>query len=313
MMYYFSNQCFLQLDDNYNQSSLEAALFTLQKCSELRDQTVALNNLFGLFLEKQNRYDFAIAAFEKALLYVSESDILDKAVIFENYARCLCSMGRFAESIENFRHCLKDRGDAYTWASYGLSLYFNEMYDESLNAFEKALELSTESDNKNLSNNIRYSLSQVLYALGGEDHIEVAKQQLLKCFADNPDFVKAIISLCAIGLVLEDWTLAETAAAELLKLDPRILKEFDEDVDLLLCRMFTLTNNRIVSRGFFAKSIHKYPWKANLWSRLAEYEYMYESFFILGMVQLQHPYHWQIVRSKLRSSIVLNLHIQPQT
>lgn len=83
-------------------------------------------------------------------------------------------------------------------------------------------------------------------------------------------FVDAIICLCSLGLVKEDWTLAQTAAAELLKLEPHTK---DEEVDLVLSKMFLLQGQSDTAKRFLAKSVHRYPWKSELWSRISEFLY----------------------------------------
>jgi tetratricopeptide (TPR) repeat protein len=256
MFNFYAQECFGFGVETFEFNS---AVFCLRKLDELGD-TESLN-LFGLYLEKQKHYQTAVVVFKKALDSMNLR-LEEIAKIRENLARCLCSMKLYNESIEQYQLILP--GDSYTLANYGISLYHNELYSESLEAFEKALENESDSASRN---DIQFLTSQVLYALGSDQHIEVCQSLLFKCFQSNPAFIKPIIALLALGLIQKDYTLAETAANELLKL------ESNDDIDFILSRMFIL-NDRKKSLGFLQKSIHKCPSKAKFWARLADSVYM---------------------------------------
>ena len=74
---------------------------------------------------------------------------------------------------------------------------------------------------------------------------------------------------------MEDWTLAQTAAMELLKIEPHIMKEFDADADFVLGCLFLSSGQIPTMKRFLSKSIHRYPWKASRWSKLAEAIYSF--------------------------------------
>ena len=76
-----------------------------------------------------------------------------------------------------------------------------------------------------------------------------------------------------MGIVQKDWTLAQTAAAELIKLGPHVTDKYDADVDFVLGSIFAASNQIPTVKRFYAKSIHRYPWKAKRWSNLAEFMY----------------------------------------
>lgn len=90
-------------------------------------------------------------------------------------------------------------------------------------------------------------------------------------FASDARFVPALLSLCAMGIVLKDWTLAQTAAEELMKLEPHVVDDLDADVDFVLGSIFAASNQSSTVKRFFAKSIHRYPWKAERWSKMVEF------------------------------------------
>lgn len=50
----------------------------------------------------------------------------------------------------------------------------------------------------------------------------------------NPGYVRALMSLCALGLVKNNIALATSAALEMLKLSPETLVEYDGEVHELV-------------------------------------------------------------------------------
>ncbi|KAL2917247.1 Superkiller protein 3 [Polyrhizophydium stewartii] len=284
ILYSYGLECFK--NPQRTASTLLQASHCLLKCVERRPADPAAFNLYGLVLERQGLHEAAIDAFAAAirLLEQAREDASSRrllAVALENKARVECAGGRFSDSFASFSAVL-DLGqptDAFTLVGQGLAAYFVGDLSASLHAFEKALAMcaGAEGDSaadagrlKRLGNDTTLLLSQVLYALGTPEHIELAKQQLLQCIAADAQYVPAIISLAALGLVLQDWTLAQTAAAELLKLEPEVLGPFDSDADRVLAVLFSVQGQIKTARRFMCKAVHRFPWKAERWSRLAE-------------------------------------------
>lgn len=144
-----------------------------------------LLNLYGLVLEQQHRVKLAIDMFIEALSLLSDDEDASstalKNAIHENLGRCLCTEGKFQESISSFQNIGEDGRDAYTLTGLGLAYFMNHDHLESLNTFQKALAVSEGAGGKDvlLVNNVNLVLSQVLFALGSDEHIALAKQQLL--------------------------------------------------------------------------------------------------------------------------------------
>ncbi|KAJ3256832.1 Tetratricopeptide repeat protein 37, partial [Borealophlyctis nickersoniae] len=273
-------------------SSFALASFCLLKFIERRSGDPAALNLFGLVLERQGRYQDAVGAFEGAIRGLEKlaggGDVgrkLEMAV--ENRARCLVSSGRFGEASAAYSQLSslrQQRGDStlpadpYAEVGYGLSLFFEGRLRESLVAFERALQVlesrSGEVGTK-VANDVGVLLSQVLYALGSVEHVELARAQLFQCIQKDPTYLKALIGLCALGLVREDATLAQSAAAELIKVCPADCGDGgdDADVDWVLSRLFLMQGNVKTAKGFLSKAVHRYPWKAERWARVAELVY----------------------------------------
>ncbi|KAI8902630.1 hypothetical protein BC833DRAFT_572726 [Globomyces pollinis-pini] len=274
ILYQFARHCFLSPQKYI--SSVTVGSFLLLKLSEKKHMDPAAYNLYGIFLEQLGQTDLAINAFQNALEYLDSSKIIEREAVSENLARCYCSSLLFGKAIEVYQEVVNSGGDSYTYIGYGLALYFDNQFAESLMAFQSALEKSQEkSGNSQLINDTTLYLSQVLFALGTEDHVNLSKDQLLQCFSNDPTYVRAIINIAVLGLVIDDWVLAQTAAAELLKLEPDVLDIWDEDMDNVLHCMFLLQGQSSTARGFLAKSVHRYPWKAMRWKRLIEHSYIY--------------------------------------
>jgi tetratricopeptide (TPR) repeat protein len=143
-------------------------------------------NLLGLYYERQHKYSSAIVYLRRALdLFANSENDARRVKVIENLARCLCSDGQFEESSQLYAHLVGSTGDAYCCIGAGTSLYFSGRLEDSLVSFQKALDISL-SDSANidvlLQNDVSLLLSQVLYALGSETHLGLAKQQLLEWY-----------------------------------------------------------------------------------------------------------------------------------
>ncbi|KND01469.1 SKI complex subunit tetratricopeptide repeat protein SKI3 [Spizellomyces punctatus DAOM BR117] len=268
-------------------ASYSTATLCLLKITQQRPDDWGPLNLLGLVLERQGIYSKALDAFDDAMRALQSSNIArlpaderktSLRLITENRARVLCSMGRFSDSTAAYSEVLNTAvGDVYTQIGNGLALSFEERLPASLESFEKAFQIAADATGEDgtttLPNDVTLILSQVLYALGSEQHQELAKQQLLSCVARDPRNMKALIGLCAFGLIRQDFALAQSAAAEIIKIPPDGLGELDVDADDVLSRLFMLQGNLKASKGFLSKAVHRYPWKAERWRTLAEFLY----------------------------------------
>ena len=125
-------------------------------------------------------------------------------------------------------------------------------------------------------------------------------------FASDSRFVPALLGLCAMGVVLKDWTLAQTAAAELIKLEPHIIDDLDADVDFVLGCIFAASNQTATVKRFLAKSIHRCPWKAMRWSKMAEFIYS-SNLTVLSKVATLLSQNALVIASQIQTSLKPNL------
>ncbi|KAI9209035.1 uncharacterized protein BJ171DRAFT_564870 [Polychytrium aggregatum] len=262
-----------------------SAAFCLLKFTERSSSDPVVLNLYGLVLERQGKYMAALEAFDtalEALEHASQKDKTRLASVTENKARVLCALGLFEDSVGCWELCLQYGGsaDGFTHVGQGLALYFAKRLPESLMAFEKAVKVAASRETVQgsglIRNDIALMLSQVLYALGSPQHLQLAKGQLLECVKRNNRSLKAMLSLCAMGLVKDDLALAKSAAVEIMKVRPDEAGADDHDIEWVLSRMFLIQGNTKVAKGFLAKAIHRYPHRAERWARLCELQFRSE-------------------------------------
>lgn len=77
----------------------------------------------------------------------------------------------------------------------GLANYYLGAMDESLEMFKTALNESSENPD------VVCLLAQVLWAKGGEDERDVAREQLFACIERNPKHLQSILLLGTIGVL----------------------------------------------------------------------------------------------------------------
>ncbi|KAI9347267.1 hypothetical protein BDR26DRAFT_71059 [Obelidium mucronatum] len=225
----FSFKALLEQDS----SVLAVPVFSMIKFCEASANDAAGFTLLGLLREKQGVFGEAVAAFGKAVEICRKQgrrggkEELEQCLA--NYARALCSAGMYGESIEvykEFRQVTEVGGGGgdtvLTRVGFGLALFFEERYEESLTLFQEALNILSgmEAPDVSLQNNVGLLLSQVLFALGADVHLGLAKEQLLACLQRGVSFPQALMSLLALGIVSQNDELAQEAAAELIKEKP---------------------------------------------------------------------------------------------
>jgi superkiller protein 3 len=100
----------------------------------------------------------------------------------------------------------------------GLSHYYGDEFDQSIEMFQAALkEANGEPD-------VVCMLSQVLWAKGGQDQHEIARDKLLDCIEKRPDHVGAVTLLGVIALLDDDNDAIEAVEEDLqaMRLNDRL-------------------------------------------------------------------------------------------
>ncbi|KAI8975433.1 hypothetical protein BDF20DRAFT_606329 [Mycotypha africana] len=251
-------------------------VFALEKLTEKKPQLALGFNLLGLLLERLGQYDRASEAFASAILALEaqmEQSIITEeegqsrlAKVHTNLGRTLCASGDFEGAI----NATASTTDVYARLNAGLAYYFMDQLEESLSMFEMALE-ATQNDIV-LRQDVIVLLSKVLWALEGEEQRSVAKDQLFSSISENPNYLPAIFSLCAMGMLENDETLTAAALQELAKVPASVAYESDREqyIPWLFSKFFELKNDRLSATRALVKSVHQTPWLADVWRQLSK-------------------------------------------
>ncbi|KAF9932323.1 Superkiller protein 3 [Linnemannia zychae] len=268
--------------------------FALSKYLDQRPRDVAGWNLLGLIRERFMQPEGAADCFLTAIRIMSEDEAEEtdasmsndhrrrKMMLHHNIARAFLAMQNYTGAIEAYEISLELEGpDAVPnvvrtckHLGAGLALYYAGELERSLTMFEIALgETETVEGMEQSRNDVVVLLSQVLWALGGDEQRAAAKEELFRCIAHSPNHLPAIFGLSAMGLVQDDETLATAALKEILKFSRQELAEMDPEMrsDKMISQYYSLLNESKLSIESLSKSVHQAPTEALLWRRLAEY------------------------------------------
>ncbi|KAF8927210.1 hypothetical protein EDD21DRAFT_448810 [Dissophora ornata] len=265
--------------------------FALSKYLEQRPRDVAAWNLLGLIRERFLQQEGAAECFLTAIriLNEEESEISSgdghrrrKMMLHHNLGRALLSMQDYAGAVEAYEISLELEGPEATpntirtckHLGAGLALYYAGELERSLAMFEVALAETEQVEGMEKSrDDVVVLLSQVLWALGGEEQRAVAKDELFRCIGQSPTHLPAIFGLGAMGLVQDDETLATAALKEILKFSRQELAEMDPEMrsDRIISQYYSLLNESKLSIAALSKSVHQSPAEASLWRRLSEH------------------------------------------
>ncbi|KAG0225716.1 hypothetical protein B0O80DRAFT_405545 [Mortierella sp. GBAus27b] len=265
--------------------------FAILKYLEQRPRDIQAWNLLGLIRERFLQQEGAAECFLTAINILNDeqkdSDGGDehkrkRMILHHNLARALLSMQDYHGSVEAFELSLELEGPEPTpnvvrtckHLGAGLALYYAGELERSLTMFETALAETEQVEGMEQSrDDVVVLLSQVLWALGGEEQQAAAKEELFRCIAQSPTHLPAIFGLGAMGLVQDDETLATAALKEILKFSRQELASMDPEMrsDRMISQYYSLLSESKLSMAALSKSVHQAPAEAALWRRLSEY------------------------------------------
>ncbi|KAJ3339919.1 Superkiller protein 3 [Entophlyctis luteolus] len=253
--------------------------FSMLKFNEIREDDVAALTLQGLLYELQGRFDLAVEAFSRGLSAARQQQHPKEKDCLANYARGLLAAGFYSEAVGSFSELFEESNDplkinVLDKVGHGVALFFCSRLEESLTSFQDALDaLALTEDPKclvSLQNKVSIMLSAVLYALGTDVHVDLAKEQLMECVRRPNGCPEALISLLALGIVTRNDDLSHGAASELVNASPELMQGFESERNMILSKYFLLQGSTKLSRGFLARTIHQSPWKSSPWTELAD-------------------------------------------
>ncbi|RKO90825.1 hypothetical protein BDK51DRAFT_28769, partial [Blyttiomyces helicus] len=252
-------------------STRAAAAFAALKTTEHNPTNTEAHAQHALILELQHRPSLAASAYRAALENLPPTSP-HRAKVLENLARAACAAKEYDAAVEAYAalHASGGEESAASKVGEGLALFYVGRLEESLRAFEAAIAKGGAE-----AGEVGVAVGQVLYALGSEAHVRLAGEQFLQCFRNDPRNLKSLLALCSLGLVRGDAALAQSAAAEIVRINPEDAGGLDADVDWVLSRFFLAQGNLKAAKGFLAKSVHRYPSRADRWAKLTDMLYRY--------------------------------------
>ncbi|KAF9939010.1 Superkiller protein 3 [Mortierella alpina] len=280
-----------QASQSTSATLLVTPAFALSKYLEQRPRDIAGWNLLGLMRERFLQQEGAAECFLTAIRILKDEEGEDassdrcrreKMMLLHNLARALLSIGDYSGAVEAYEVSIELEGPETSPSvvrtckhlGAGLSLYYAGELERSLAMFETALAETEQVEGMEKSrDDVVVLLSQVLWALGGDEQRAVAKDELFRCIAQSPTHLPAIFGLGAMGLVQDDETLATAALKEILKFSRVELAEMDPEMrsDRMISQYYSLLNESKLSTMALSKSVHQAPAEAMLWRRLSEH------------------------------------------
>ncbi|KAJ1911528.1 Superkiller protein 3, partial [Mycoemilia scoparia] len=215
-------------------------------------------------------------------------------------ARCYCGSGQFEEAVRayieaknysnqnnidnlsaeaTFDFVISDGNGIYSTLGHGLALFLAGEYEASLMEFENVLNNlnrgvagQEDGDNNNdldRRGDIAVLLAQVLWALGTDEHMEIARQQLLQELGNSDGttaHISGLYTLFAMGLLNGDPDLLGAVHAELSKIQSAVHSNEITQLSLFYSLLYQGTKEARVELN---KAIHKSPSAPELWIQLS--------------------------------------------
>ncbi|KAJ2358612.1 Superkiller protein 3 [Coemansia erecta] len=179
------------------------------------------NLLLGMLLEHNGEYENAASAYGQALGKVPAGAEHEWAV-WSSLARAQCSSGQYPESMDSYSRAaelLEQPGWEPTSGQrlgfllgHSLALFFGGELEASLHMFERTLERAETASEQAV---VAVMLAQVLWALGTDEHRQLARQHLVDTMAEHSGYVPGLALLFAMGMLAGDSDLVTAANAEL--------------------------------------------------------------------------------------------------
>lgn len=192
-------------------SSILSPIFALQKLEQqISPEPISLR-LNALFSERAGDFIPAATKLETVCNIVeqryedteSEEDLIQYAQANADLARARLGLKEYETAVEKANLALDLSGEVDSLKkcrlsahlTAGLANYYLGAMDESLEMFEAALNESAENPD------VVCLLAQVLWAKGGNEEREVARERLLVCIGEHKDHLQSILLLSTIGVL----------------------------------------------------------------------------------------------------------------
>lgn len=188
---------FLQSGSPLDSAVLHQPAFALRHYTHQRPRDSSAAHLYALICERLGLVSEAVSALERASeLLEQEFEQSESADIEHRYLTALLNLGRvrlvsraYQPSLNAFTNCFEllsgsqhpDGGKMRVQArlGQGLAQFWVGQVDESLEAFQAALDESSGQDDKEV---VAVLLARTLWGLGGDDAKDLAKSQLMEWY-----------------------------------------------------------------------------------------------------------------------------------
>ncbi|XP_052248166.1 tetratricopeptide repeat protein 37-like isoform X1 [Dreissena polymorpha] len=218
--------------------------------------------LHGLLLQRQKLYKTAAHQLQIAVrLYEEAGDQGDQwRAALANCAMSLRQSGRADEACDMYER-LGDTSDPGVLHQWGLALYQRGLYQQALQVYHKAAELSGSNLERS---HVMAAMAMSLYRLGDLDS---TKTTLFHSSQSEEVSIHGLKGLCALGLLLADPSLAQAAIHELAGFSNH--PHHGGDILLLQCITYLTQGNIEQAKKIVQCSLHENPCQGNAWHLLS--------------------------------------------
>ena len=210
-------------------------LFALHQLRSQVSSDIAFQHLSSLFAERVGDFaDAAASLGQVALKLELEYEASESPHILMRFAQAKADLARIHLAERTFDAAAEDAETALNLAdgedlnksirqlvrlsahmTAGLAYYYQGTMDQAISMFRSALEETRGNPD------IICLLAQMLWAKGGEEERNVAREQLFDCIENHPGHVEAVILLGAIAVLDDDRDTVEAVRADLQSLRTR--------------------------------------------------------------------------------------------
>ncbi|XP_072521083.1 superkiller complex protein 3 [Salminus brasiliensis] len=242
-------------------NAVSAAQVSLSKYTERIQTDTDAFVMLGFLNEHLQLKRQATEAYKRAVELLENSPHIEElSFAVRGYARALCDTGRWEEAVRQYSSTPLE--ELHDLTGLALACFRAGRLQESINAYEKALEVASTEKEKAY---ILTALALLQHKLGNMD---TAKTLLFKCSLLKEPVTESLECLCALGLVHGDVTLASAALSELLKLEGAQEGAVEERC-LLTCTLLALQGNYSAVQREASRAVFRSPGNPSLWALLS--------------------------------------------
>ena len=200
-----------------NQGKYDEAIGYFERALELStgdEERASAHAQLGFVSCDKDDWEYAIENYETA---IQLSDKQKTAEIFFNLGVAYAKLEEYVKAETAFRESLTlNPSDTYTIRNLGVILLFQEKYDESIHYNKKAIELSTDEEERGCV----YATLGETYQKKNEWECAIENYEAAICLSKEQKTAENFLNLAFAYEQLEDYAKAETTYRELLALEP---------------------------------------------------------------------------------------------